>query len=1145
MATTAEDLAMERELVREAGVDDVDDGIEATGGAESDRSLLAASGAGDPPAESAARDGFDEEDAAMNSDRGEGEEGVPSGAEQHRIVDELLAAASELKVGDSWYLIDADWMRRWRDFAKDGAGPPGPVVNMNLVDDAGTLKRPGEISEYSAFELVPPPAWEALVKWHGGGEPVIKRVVARTGSRAEFVETWPLELVAVPARPCDGHPDPDSSVPFTASVGDTPREVAAKALRALHDAGEAGAEFRVHSRRVTGGDFKLVPESDMDDPNGDLVIPWEDGAEIFVECKAGDEWPLDRPSATRETPTRSPSRGSKLLSAAREIGPESPAGGVPLTAGVKRHSPASPASPPLAAQPASHAMRRGTFSLGAGTVGGKHVVANGKRPRTGTSSSTSHIGRLRESDGEEDENRFPVGRGVGAGAGAGGPAAGASVSSPARQSPSWRGVESGRAIWDVESHRTAGVIGLQNLGNTCFMNSALQCLSNTVPLCEYLVSGRYEDDLNKDNPLGTGGELATKFAALMSTMWDGRADSTAPSELKWAIGRFAPQFSGYAQHDSQELLAFLLDGLHEDLNTVQNKKYVETIEGGDDDDDAELAEKSWAQHLLRNRSVIVDLFQGQYKSRVKCPTCDKVSVTFDPFMYLSLPVPNDDTKVVDVVFVGRGGDAQLHKVHVPSAAKGAHLLSYFRDKLGVEARNIALLEKSKYASAEWRNVTPQNSVFGDCSWFAIECEDEAAAATFRQRFSYSYHNAPESTVVYLVQHAVVNGEGKVVNVGAIRPLTVTRGEAEGEKEEEPPVWNARGDKSVAGADVLRALHRCAADWGLDPASLAAVTAKPRWGSMDYSAWKRVAEDATVSNDASVLRCVWGADSEAVVRERTRVTSAAADAGSDDAEVSVYSCLRDWGAAEQLGEGDMWYCPKCKEHRRAFKQLRLFTLPEILVVHLKRFTYTAHYRHRIDTEVTVPLEGVDVRPYLCPTAPADQDTVYDLYAVSNHSGGLGGGHYTACAINRVDGEWYDFNDSTTRKISADRVVGEGNYVLMFQRRSTRKKSAEGTGAKLAPQRARGAGGAGGPQYAHVGRDSALSDTVDNGTRSGHSRDGDSRYDLTPSPSDGIGAAASDADDESFGAGAGAGAGATTGEDSDDVPSRQPSPSPELD
>ena len=55
----------------------------------------------------------------------------------------------------------------------------------------------------------------------------------------------------------------------------------------------------------------------------------------------------------------------------------------------------------------------------------------------------------------------------------------------------------------------------------------------------------------------------------------GDTASVSPSNFKWQLGKFAPQFQGYGQQDSQELLAFLLDGLHEDLNRIKRKPYIE------------------------------------------------------------------------------------------------------------------------------------------------------------------------------------------------------------------------------------------------------------------------------------------------------------------------------------------------------------------------------------------------------------------------------------------------------------------------------------------------------------------------------------------------------------------------------------------
>ena len=98
------------------------------------------------------------------------------------------------------------------------------------------------------------------------------------------------------------------------------------------------------------------------------------------------------------------------------------------------------------------------------------------------------------------------------------------------------------------------------------MNSAIQCLSNTQPLCEYFLSNKYKEEINKSNPLGMKGNIAEQFGTLLKSIWSGHHSNIPPKNFKWVLGKFAPQFSGFSQHDSHELLAFLLDGLHEDLN---------------------------------------------------------------------------------------------------------------------------------------------------------------------------------------------------------------------------------------------------------------------------------------------------------------------------------------------------------------------------------------------------------------------------------------------------------------------------------------------------------------------------------------------------------------------------------------------------
>ncbi|CAI9776559.1 unnamed protein product [Fraxinus pennsylvanica] len=143
----------------------------------------------------------------------------------------------------------------------------------------------------------------------------------------------------------------------------------------------------------------------------------------------------------------------------------------------------------------------------------------------------------------------------------------------------------------------------------------------------------YHQEINRQNPLGMVGELALAFGELLRKLWAPGRTPVAPRSFKAKLARFAPQFSGCSQHDSQELLAFLLDGLHEDLNRVKHKPYIKSRDA-DGRPDEEVADEYWANHIARNDSIIVDVCQGQYKSTLVCPVCNKVSVTFDPFIAL-------------------------------------------------------------------------------------------------------------------------------------------------------------------------------------------------------------------------------------------------------------------------------------------------------------------------------------------------------------------------------------------------------------------------------------------------------------------------------------------------------------------------------
>ncbi|XP_001367983.1 ubiquitin carboxyl-terminal hydrolase 4 isoform X2 [Monodelphis domestica] len=636
---------------------------------------------------------------------------------------------------------------------------------------------------------------------------------------------------------------------------------------------------------------------------------------------------------------------------------------------------------------------------------------------------------------------------------------------------------------ESQSHTQPGLCGLGNLGNTCFMNSALQCLSNTAPLTEYFLKDKYEAEINRDNPLGMKGEIAEAYAELIKQMWSGRNTQVAPRMFKTQVGRFAPQFSGYQQQDSQELLAFLLDGLHEDLNRVKKKPYLE-LKDANGRPDLVVAKEAWENHRLRNDSVIVDTFHGLFKSTLVCPECSKISVTFDPFCYLTLPLPLKKDRTMEVFLVSADPQCRptQYRVTVPMMGAVSDLCEALSKLSGIAAENMVVTDvynhrfhKIFQMDEGLNHIMTRDDIFvyevcntaedgSECVTFPVYFRERKIRQTSSSSGTVLYGqplliSVPKHklTLDYLYQvicerisryikHPLPDDSPRPHLDSAT--YNGSNGICEGEEEEMEHQDDSKGQatetESCSTEDCSE--HELGNESCQNvPKRVRSQHCKKRlftfslvnsYGTTDINS---LAADGKLLklNSRSTVAVDW--DTETRCLHYDEQESEAYDKHSSMLQpqkkkkttVALRDCIELFTTMETLGEHDPWYCPNCKKHQQATKKFDLWSLPKVLVVHLKRFSYNRYWRDKLDTVVEFPIRDLHMSEFVCD--PAAGPYVYDLIAVSNHYGAMGVGHYTAYAKNKLNGKWYYFDDSNVSLASEDQIVTKAAYVLFYQRR----------------------------------------------------------------------------------------------------------------
>ncbi|CAF4349932.1 unnamed protein product, partial [Rotaria magnacalcarata] len=618
---------------------------------------------------------------------------------------------------------------------------------------------------------------------------------------------------------------------------------------------------------------------------------------------------------------------------------------------------------------------------------------------------------------------------------------------------------------------TPGLCGLSNLGNTCFMNSALQCISNVPALTDYFRRRDYSEHINRDNPLGMKGDVAQAYGDLIANMWSGKINYYAPKALKQNVARYAPQFSGYSQQDSQEFMSFLLDGLHEDLNLVKQKPYMEKKDDDGVVDDVKLAAEQWDYYRKRNQSKIHDIFHGQIKSVVQCLDCKTSGRTFDPICFLSLPLPNKKKiRIFKIEYIRLNGEIKYYYIKSNERGRMHNLLKDFCERFQPKQKNNTHepMDADDESTSSAMNSNNQDDEQEDDLTLApdydghqpkaelilpvevynhrihLQYSDDALLTNILERDQIVFYEVPvslkkENNETILMPCLFRTADSLHQNFGLPIYLNIPRHKCTG-RHIQDALQNSIGNflplpPNHTSQSSDKALYTASCVFNQNYTQ----TTKPLSTCLDdHIDFNRTNTTLVVDVTAAIVEKYEQEEKKRIDKEH-QPTSSTNSSGVQtrsqhkQSTTSLLDCFKYFTTKETLSDNDQWYCPKCKQLKNASKKIDLWLLPKVLIVQLKRFNYTRHYRDKIDLFIDCPIYDLDLSQYVL--NPAEKlNAKYDLIAVSNHMGGLGGGHYTAHAKNIHDQKWHTFDDSCVTDIDETNVISKSAYVLIYQQQS---------------------------------------------------------------------------------------------------------------
>lgn len=560
--------------------------------------------------------------------------------------------------------------------------------------------------------------------------------------------------------------------------------------------------------------------------------------------------------------------------------------------------------------------------------------------------------------------------------------------------------------------------GLINLGNTCYLNAGLQCLFHTRPLTLKIIKGEHLSEKNPKNQ----GELILEYSELLINIIK-TSSVQSPGKLKTTLGLISSQFLSFTQQDCQEMLSFLLDGIHEDLNSAQEKQKILNFE--EKKNENEISELYWNFHLNKNNSFIVELMHGQYKSEIQCPGCKEVSTSYDPFLMLSLPVPDFSLKIIYFVLVTIEGSV-MGKLEVKKSDNLAEARKEISKILDIDDSDSFLLAQMQ--GEHFLRILEENSKIKNNSTILIYYKQTVSLDLYPEDLRnviISFKKRSNNKLVtigkpHLIQIEVYLTMKELYFEIFQYMMQMRKIEVDDLIQEFDKRQPSYLKKSYLDTDEFR----LSIDNPFNFPCPQCFESSCRGCPIPYS--NELVAGFFISCKEPLLRV------SAVLSNKIQDISCFEDlffhpscnlkSNSKPLSSSLSDCFRLFSEKEQLSPPNSVYCSTCKVKTRGHKRLEIVKLPQILIIHLKRFKQTGKKYKKNTIPIHYPIENLDLSQY------SRVPGLYNLFGIVQHAGSLNSGHYTA-TCKGFDSTWRHFDDSS---ISIPKTLfSPSAYILFYE------------------------------------------------------------------------------------------------------------------